>query len=91
MIVFNIPGLLMLAAGFGVAFGAGSGLRMTGEGPLMIVAAPILIVADVWYRMTRGGASWFGPRGGGHLFFIPIWMLGVLWAGLGVVYTLQGH
>ncbi len=91
MIIFNIIGLVMLAIGFGMSFGVGSVGGLTGEGPLMIVAGPLLIVSGIWHRMSLGASAWFRPRAGGSLFFAPVWLWGVIWSVLGVVYTLQGR
>ena len=46
-IIFNVPGIVMLAVAFAVAFGVGSLLGTSAEGPLMVLASPLLIVAEL--------------------------------------------
>jgi len=91
MFIFNIIGLFMLAIGFGVAFGVGRIAGLTGQGPLMLVAGPLLIVSDTWYRKSRAASAWFRPGAGGSLFFAPVWLWGAIWFVFGFVYTLQGR
>ena len=42
----------------------------------------ILLVWDLAYRATLGNRKLFSPSSGGHIFFIPCWILGLLliWA-----------
>jgi hypothetical protein len=35
-----------------------------------------MLLFDFWYRMAHGECSLLQPRRGGHLFFIPVWILG---------------
>ena len=37
-----------------------------------------MMLFNFWYRMAHGGCSLLQPRRGGHLFFIPVWILGVV-------------
>ncbi len=91
MIVFNLVGLAILAISFGIAFVAGHLFGVSSEGAVMIIAGPIAAVCDVGYRLRHGGSpSWFHPRRGGHLLFLPIWLFGVLWTVLGVAYVFRG-
>jgi len=47
------------------------------KSPLFVVAAGVLmIVMDLWYRMTRGEGSLLHPRRGGQFFYMPVWILG---------------
>lgn len=91
IIIFNVPGIIMIAIAFAIAFGAGHLAGTSAEGPLMIVAGPLCIVLDLIYRFKRADRRWFSPVVGGALFFIPVWILGIIWLVLGIVYTVQGR
>ena len=91
MIIFNLVGLVMFAISFGVAFLAGGITGTTAEGPLMIIAGPLLAACDATYRWKHPAGHWFYPDRGGSLFFLPAWTFGLLWLVLGIVYTVQGR
>jgi hypothetical protein len=91
MIIFNLPGILMTATGFGIAAGIGHLAGTSAEGPLMIIAGPLCAAMDLAYRFKRHAGRWFHPSYGGALFFIPVWILGVIWLVLGIAYTIQGR
>ena len=91
MIVFNLVGLVMLVIGFGVAFGVDHLLGPSAEGPLMLIAGLLVALMDGGYRTQRPGGHWLRGSGGGSLFFLPVWMFGVLWLVLGAIYTIRGH
>ena len=57
----------------------------------MIVAGLLCIALDLVYRFKRDDRRWFSPGVGGALFFIPVWVLGIVWLVLGIVDTVQGH
>ena len=38
----------------------------------------VAIAIDLSYRATTGGKRWFSPRAGDKIFFIPIWVLGIV-------------
>jgi hypothetical protein len=91
MIIFNIPGLIMLFISFGIAFGIRELTGTSAEGFTMIVAGPIAAACDLSYRLLRREGHWFSPRGGGSLFFLPVWLFGILWLVLGIIYTVRGE
>ncbi len=90
VIIFNLPGILMAAVAFGIAFGIGHLVGISAEGPLMMIAGPLCAAIDLAYRHRRPDRHWFHPGFGGALFFIPVWMFGIVWLVLGVVYTVRG-
>jgi hypothetical protein len=81
--------MAMLAGGFGIAIGVGWLSGINAEGPLMILAGPLLTVFDLAYRRLHPRGRWFYHEGGGALFYAPVWMFGLLWLGLGIAYTIQ--
>jgi hypothetical protein len=91
IIIFNLPGILMAAIGLGIAMGIGHLTDTAAEGPLMIIAGPLCTAMDLVYRLKHPERRWFHPSSGGALFFIPLWLLGVIWLVLGIVYTIQGR
>jgi hypothetical protein len=90
-IIFNWPGIIMAAIAFAIAFGIGHLTGCTTEGPLMIIAGPLCVAMDMSYRFWVSGRRWFHPNCGGAIFFIPVWILGIIWLGLGIVYAIQGR
>ena len=79
----NLTGVIILAIGFGTAFMVGSVAGFNDEGRLMIVAGVLVSLIDFTMRATRDDGHMFHPAKGGSLFFIPVWLLGVLWVALG--------
>ena len=91
MIIFNYVGIIMTAIAFAVAFGVGAIFGTEAEGPLMIIAGPLLAAMDVTYRLNTKGGHLYIPDRGGSLFFLPVWAFGAFWFVLGIVYTVQGE
>src|SRR5262245_46877619 len=89
IIIFNWPGILMVAIAFAIAFGIGHLAGNSAEGPLMIIAGPLCVTMDLVYRLRHRERRWFHPNRGGALFFIPVWILGIIWLVLGVAYAIQ--
>jgi hypothetical protein len=90
-VIFNLIGLGMLAAGFGVAFAVQFLSAAVSDDVVLLIAAPLLLVADLAYRHrdTSGRGWWYRPGRGGHFAFIPIWILGLFWMGLGTIQLLR--
>ena len=61
------------------------------DGPLMIIAGPLIAILDLAYRFKSKNGHWFIPHRGGSLFFLPVWTFGAFWFVLGIVYTLPGR
>lgn len=90
IIVFNLPGIIMIAAAFGLAFGIGSSAGWNNEGFLTSMGGAFLLAFDLAYRLLRKDGHWLKPDSGGSLFFLPAWCFGGFWFILGVVYIAQG-
>ncbi len=86
MIIYNPIGLGMTIVAFAIAFGVGAIMGTDAEGPLMMIAGPLLAAMDITYRLRAADRNMFSPDKGGSLFFVPAWSLGVLWFVLGVTY-----
>jgi len=89
VIVFNFTALIICAIAFGAGFGVTHIAGLEGEGPLMLIAGPIAALLDLVWR-KRHDDNWFRANGGGSLFWLPVWLFGLLWLVLGVVYTIRG-
>lgn len=79
----NAAGFLILAVSFGTAFGVGWIAGFNDEGRLMVVGGALVALIDFGFRTTRENGHWFYPSRGGELFFLPVWLFGVLWVGPG--------
>jgi hypothetical protein len=91
IIIFNWPGILMVAIALGIASGIGQLAGTSAEGPSMIIAGLLCAAMDLVYRVRRSGGRWLHPNFGGALFFIPVWVLGMFWLVLGFAATIQGR
>jgi hypothetical protein len=89
LIVFNVPGIVIAAVTFGIAFGAESLIGTHAEGPLMLIAGVLIVIFDLAYRLFRKDGHWLTPTKGGSLFYLPAWSCGVLWTILGIVYMVR--
>ena len=91
MIHFNLPGFAIFGIAFGAAFGVCHLIGTADEGPVMMIAGPLCCVLDGSYRYWKAERSWFAPHAGGSMFFIPIWLFGIVWLVLGIIYTVRGQ
>jgi hypothetical protein len=89
VVIFNFRGIVMCVVAFAIAFAIGAVCGLSGEGPLMIIAGPILAACDLAYRFGTKDGHWFSPDRGGSLFFLPAWCFGILWLVLGIVYVVN--
>jgi hypothetical protein len=90
IIVFNFPGIIIVAAAFGTAYGLGELTGYNGTGPQTLIGGILTLTFDFAYRLAREERHWITPNKGGSLFFLPAWCLGALWVVLGTVYIVQG-
>jgi hypothetical protein len=90
IIIFNALGLAFIGIGFGVAMLIRSVAGVESEGGTMLVLGPIVAATDLIFRFSHRDGHWFWPKRGGQLFFLPVWMFGVLWTVLGAVYLYRG-
>jgi hypothetical protein len=91
IIIFNIAGMVMMLISFGIAYGVCHMLGNTAEGFWMVISGLVAMVLDFTYRFMKAVPRYFHPKGGGSVFFLPVWLFGVIWLVLGVVYTIRGH
>lgn len=90
ILVFNLPGIFMVAMAWGLAFGFGALVGTRSEAPLTIFAGVLILMLDMVYRLLRKEGHWIVPSRGGSLFYLPAWGFGILWITLGIVYALSG-
>lgn len=94
-IVYNLPGVLMLA--LGVACGVVSRMLLEELGCREvvffwtggIVGAVVMIAADITFRATRPDSNLpklIHPTTGGHLYYAPIWAIGAVFGLAFIVY-----
>lgn len=84
MIIFNWLGIGFAVIGLGAGWLLASVIgRGESEDLCMILGGPIVSLIDVWYR-NRYRTSLFRPGDGGSLFFLPVWMFGLVWLAIGV-------
>ena len=85
MIIFNLLGIA-----FAVAMSVRAAAGIESEGATMLILGPVVLAIDLGYRLVRRDGHWFSPSRGGQLFFLPLWLFGVLWIVLGAVYLYRG-
>jgi hypothetical protein len=94
IIIFNLigAGILMAAGAIGYLVAYLSGEK---SGGLSILAGGLTaVVLDVLYRTKREDGSLFHPRRGGHISFIPAWIIGsvmIMVGGYGAIFGFDGH
>lgn len=87
----NLVGIVIFLIGFGVALLVKAVSGVTAEGPLMLVGGPLCLVMDVAYRSTRSERHWFKAETGGVIFSIPLWIFGIVWVVIGIIYIINGR
>jgi len=90
MLIFNLRALVMLVVAFGASYGVFHTCGSSSEAGMMMLAGPLLLFIDLTFRRLRG-VRLFQLRGGSWLMFLPVWLWGILWTGLGVVDLVRGH
>lgn len=77
VIIFNLIGAGILILAFAVGAGVAHLFGAKTEAPMVVVGGLLTLVLDLIYRMDKGEGSLLHPRRGGHVFFIPAWVLGL--------------
>jgi hypothetical protein len=90
IVIFNALGLAFIGIGFAVAMSIRAVAGIESEGATMLILGPVVAATDLIFRLSHRDGHWFSPRRGGQLFFLPVWMFGVLWIVLGAVYLYHG-
>jgi hypothetical protein len=75
----------MFIAAFGAASAILYAVGTITEGPLMMIAGPLLAAVDLVYRRAKRGRL-VGGTAGGTFLFVPVWIWGVFWTALGAYY-----
>jgi hypothetical protein len=90
MVIFNLVGVGMIAVSWAIALGVVYLMGSGSEGVAMMIAGPMSMLSDAVYRLKHPTGHWFHPNGGGSLFFLPVWLFGLLWLTIGAFYTFAG-
>lgn len=86
----NSVGLAILVFSFGAAFGIGWLAGLGNEGEVMAIGGALVALMDFTVRLFGEDGHWLYPRRGGMFLFLPVWVFGLLWLGLGVYRVLAG-
>ena len=84
--IFNIAGLVILLAGFGSIYVLAFVFPKSEWNPLYFIVL-VWIGLDLLYRASFREFRFFDPDQGGHIFYVPLWVLGVALA----VYSTLEH
>jgi hypothetical protein len=76
VIIVNVPGLLILLAGFGLLFVVAALFPNARWNPTYAMALAWMGL-DVLYRASFAEFHLLDPQQGGHIFYVPLWILGV--------------
>jgi hypothetical protein len=90
MLIYNIVGIVIFALSFAVGFGVAHLAGRSDSGLMMVLAGPLAIILDLGYRLLRPTGHWLHPERGGSLFFLPMWLFGIVWTVLGAIYLIRG-
>jgi hypothetical protein len=83
---FNKLGFLVFLVAFGGAYGILRTLGSDDEGLWMMIAGPLLAIIDVVYRRIAGLKLLGDVHRGPAILWLPAWVWGVFWFGLGAFY-----
>jgi hypothetical protein len=75
-VIFNIAGLVILLAGFGSIYVLAFLFPKSEWNPLYLIVL-VWIGLDLLYRASFPEFRFFDPDQGGHIFYVPLWVLGV--------------
>ena len=89
MLIFNLPGMVIAFLAFFAAFLIKQLIGFSADGPAMIIGGPLCVVLDLTYRNQQEDGSFFSPARGGAIFFIPVWVWGIVCFVMGVVSTIR--
>lgn len=86
MVHANVKGIgfSVIGLAFGYLLAAAFGLKSenAAESWCMFFGGPVTACLDLRHRLHRRASLWRGA-GGGHLMWIPIWIIGLIWHILG--------
>jgi hypothetical protein len=68
----------MVFGGVGVGLVIACLLGCATAPPAFLIGEPLAIGADLVYRARVGGRHWFHPHCGGHIGFLPVWVVGIM-------------
>ena len=92
MLIANVPGVGFLILGYAVGFGF-QALSGSGDGIALLLMGLVTVAADLIYRWMNaqpGARTFISPRQGGHILFIPAWIIGALIVLMGVAAASEG-
>ena len=76
LIIFNFIGAGILIVAFALGCAIGYALDAKTGAPVLGIGL-IAMALDLYYRWKVRGGEWFHPRRGGHISFIPVWIIGL--------------
>ena len=88
--IFNALGLAFIGIGFAVTMSIRAVAGIESEGATMLILGPVVAAADLIFRLLHRDGHWFWSKGGGQLFFLPVWMFGVFWTVVGAIDLYRG-
>ena len=87
----NMEGVIVFLGGFGLAIAAGTLAAVADEGPLTIAGGALVVAIDLFLRFFPDWRETATTTSGPKILFIPSWVLGVFWIGLGIFDTVSGR
>jgi len=74
MLIFNWPGIGMAILGFIISMFATNSMHS----PIGISIGGLVAGGLDFFMRKNNENLWFHPRAGGHIWFIPVWLLGAI-------------
>ena len=87
MLIFNYPGIGMAVLGVIISLFATNSFHS----PIGVSLGGLLAGATDFFMRKNNEGAWFHPAAGGHIWFIPIWVLGVIAIIGGIVAAVGNH
>lgn len=86
MIIFNILAVVFVFTSFASTLGICWCAGIPAESSLgSLMMGVLCILLDATYRIQQPNGHWISPLGGGSVFFLPVWLIGIFWTIGGLV------
>ena len=86
----NAAGTVIFFGSFLAAIGVGELSGNVPKGPLTLLGGVLVTGLDLLFRLCWLKCGLWNRERGATLLFIPIWIFGLIWIVLGLIYTLVG-
>jgi hypothetical protein len=77
-VIFNYIAFVINLLGFAIAIGLAALFDRLEPNAICFLAGLAISMLDIGYRLRLGERRLFHPEHGGHIYFVPSWIIGLL-------------